>query len=339
MFCAIKVKKTAVLAVLLVCVLVGAAVPVLARQAEAGAEKKEPIKWVDFNIPSELLKSAMELDIETHGEEGRPHVDWIEILAYLGTKYGGDFTRYRSGDLEAVLEKIGSGQTVASLGEGLKYYSYYSEAYHAVLDGFVGEYEVETENGWEKRYGLKAYSPIAKTFPYSDYDDFGVGRSYGYQRRHLGHDLMAAVGTPVIAVESGVVEAMGWNQYGGWRIGIRSDDKKRYYYYAHLLKDHPFADGLQEGSRVEAGDVIGFMGRTGYSTTENVNNIEKVHLHFGLELIFDESQKECNSEIWIDVYDIVSLLNQHRSSVRKNMETGAWERVYPYRDLDRESST
>ena len=55
MFCAIKVKKTAVLAVLLVCVLVGAAVPVLARQAEAGAEKKEPIKWVDFNIPSELL--------------------------------------------------------------------------------------------------------------------------------------------------------------------------------------------------------------------------------------------------------------------------------------------
>ena len=81
MFCAIKVKKTAVLAVLLVCVLVGAAVPVLARQAEAGAEKKEPIKWVDFNIPSELLKSAMELDIETHGEEGRPHVDWIEILA------------------------------------------------------------------------------------------------------------------------------------------------------------------------------------------------------------------------------------------------------------------
>ena len=130
MFCAIKVKKTAVLAVLLVCVLVGAAVPVLARQAEAGAEKKEPIKWVDFNIPSELLKSAMELDIETHGEEGRPHVDWIEILAYLGTKYGGDFTRYRSGDLEAVLEKIGSGQTVASLGEGLKYYSYYLSLIH-----------------------------------------------------------------------------------------------------------------------------------------------------------------------------------------------------------------
>ena len=332
MFCAIKVKKTAVLAVLLVCVLVGAAVPVLARQAEAGAEKKEPIKWVDFNIPSELLKSAMELDIETHGEEGRPHVDWIEILAYLGTKYGGDFTRYRSGDLEAVLEKIGSGQTVASLGEGLKYYSYYSEAYHAVLDGFVGEYEVETENGWEKRYGLKAYSPIAKTFPYSDYDDFGVGRSYGYQRRHLGHDLMAAVGTPVIAVESGVVEAMGWNQYGGWRIGVRSFDGKRYHYYAHLRKDRPYAEGLEPGQTVMAGDVISYVGRTGYSATENTNNIDTSHLHYGLQLIFDESQKEGANEIWIDVNDLCNLLRNHQSEVVRDDATKEWSRAQPFRE-------
>jgi hypothetical protein len=47
-----------------------------------------------------------------------------------------------------------------------------------------------------------------------------------------------------------------------------------------------------------------------------------------MELVFDESQKECNSEIWIDVYDIVRLLNSHRSSIRNG------ERVYPYRDLD-----
>lgn len=47
---------------------------------------------------------------------------------------------------------------------------------------------------------------------------------------------MGQVGTPVIAVESGYVEAIGWNQYGGWRLGIRSFDRKRYYYYAHLRK-------------------------------------------------------------------------------------------------------
>ena len=74
------------------------------------------------------------------------------------------------------------------------------------------------------------------------------------------------------------------------------------------------------------------MGRTGYSDKENVNNIETVHLHFGLQLVFDESQKECNSEIWIDVYDIVRFLSSHRSSIKKT-ETG-WKRAYPYQDLD-----
>ena len=74
------------------------------------------------------------------------------------------------------------------------------------------------------------------------------------------------------------------------------------------------------------------MGRTGYSVNENVNNIETVHLHFGLQLIFDESQKECNSEIWVDPYDLVRLLSSHRSSVCKI--NGVWQRLYPYRDLD-----
>ena len=75
---------------------------------------------------------------------------------------------------------------------------------------------------------------------------------------------MAATGTPVIAVESGTVEALGWNQYGGWRIGIRSFDKKRYYYYAHLRQNFPYCKSLEVGSVVQAGDVIGYMGRTGY---------------------------------------------------------------------------
>ncbi len=55
---------------------------------------------------------------------------------------------------------------------------------------------------------------------------------------------MGSIGTPVIAVEGGVVEALGWNQYGGWRIGIRSFDGQRYYYYAHLRRDHPFHTSL-----------------------------------------------------------------------------------------------
>ena len=148
--------------------------------------------------------------------------------------------------------------------------------------------------------------------------------------------LYIPIGTPIIAVESGYVEAIGWNQYGGWRIGIRSFDGKRYYYYAHLRQNYPYREQLKEGDVVTAGDVIGYMGHTGYSTKENVNNIDTVHLHFGLQLIFDESQKECDSEIWIDVYPIIELLASHCSSVARDPQTGRWERLYPYCDLDAE---
>ena len=139
--------------------------------------------------------------------------------------------------------------------------------------------------------------------------------------------MMGLVGTPIIAVESGVVTALGWNQYGGWRIGISSFDGKRYYYYAHLRQNYPYAEGLEEGSVVTAGDVIGYMGHTGYSTTENVNNIKIVHLHWGLQLIFDESQKEGNNEIWIDVYPLTRFLAKHTQAAVKVEGTKEWVRT------------
>ena len=135
-----------------------------------------------------------------------------------------------------------------------------------------------------------------------------------------------------IAVESGYVEALGWNRYGGWRIGIRSFDKKRYYYYAHLRQNRPYAEGLKEGDYVTAGDVIGYMGHTGYSDKENVNNIKTVHLHVGLQLIFDESQKDGNNEIWVDFYQLVGFLSGHRCEVERDDFTKEWDRKYDMKD-------
>ena len=140
------------------------------------------------------------------------------------------------------------------------------------------------------------------------------------------------IGTPIIAVESGYVEALGWNQYGGWRIGIRSFDKKRYYYYAHLRQGFPYQPELKEGSVVLAGDVNGYMGHTGYSTTENVNNLNTVHLLCGLQLIFDESQKEGNNEIWVDCYELSKFLYKNRCEVEKVGDTREWKRVVPMTD-------
>lgn len=303
------------------------------KAGEAGdSRKKKYIHWVEFNVPSDVMEKAFRLDMGTVQEE--VHLDWVELLAYLGAKYGGDFERFRQTDLDAVVEKLKSGSAMEEIAKDMKYYAYYREAYGAVLDGMVGYFEQESGNDkvWLRKYGLKVFSPIAKNFPYSDFDDFGASRSYGFKRKHLGHDMMGQVGTPVIAVESGYVEALGWNQYGGWRIGIRSFDKKRYYYYAHLRQNYPYQANLKEGSIVTAGDVIGYLGRTGYSTTENTNNITTPHLHFGIQLIFDESQKEGNNEIWINCYEIVKFLRMNQSETVKVEGTKEWTRVYNMKD-------
>ena len=290
--------------------------------------RAETVRWVDFQVPYESLKYAMEQDVQSFEQE--KHLSWIDILSVAACRTGGKCGLASVKKAVADLKRDESPENL--LGGVYRYYDYYHEAYSAALGGLLGSYAIEVNGEWKAQYGLKAFSPVAAGYGYSHCSDFGVSRSFGFARKHLGNDLMGGLGTPIVAVEGGVVEAMGWNRYGGWRIGIRSVDSKRYYYYAHLQKDHPFAEGLEVGDMVQAGDLIGFMGRTGYSDKENVNNIETVHLHFGMELVFDESQKECNSEIWIDVYDIVRLLSSHRSSVQKTAD--GWKRVYPYQDLD-----
>ena len=285
--------------------------------------RAEGIKWVDFNVPYASLKYAMEQDIATFDQE--QHISWIDALALAGCRTGG---KCGLNSVKQAFEDLKTGKST----EDIKYFPYYKEAYSAVLGGLLGSYAIESNGEWKPTYGLKAFSPVAAGYGYSHCDDFGVSRSFGFARKHLGNDLMGSLGAPIVAVEGGVVEAMGWNRYGGWRVGIRSFDSKRYYYYAHLQKDTPFAPGLQEGDIVQAGELLGFMGRTGYSDKENTNNIETVHLHFGIQLVFDESQKECNSEIWINAYPIVRLLSEHRCSWQKT-DMG-WERKYPYRDLD-----
>lgn len=324
------------------------------QQVNGNVEKKDYIKWVDFNVTLFALEKAYTYDVE--GQKEKVPLNWITLLAYTATKTGGSFSNNKTvaKEMEEAVEKLKSGKGSDQIfKKEYKNYSFFYEAYSAVLGGLVGEYKIEdttleekqeqmgvsgsaveetsknkgNNKNWITGYGLKGFSPLAKGFDYSDYDDFGVSRSYGYKRRHLGHDMMGQIGTPVIAVESGTVEAMGWNQYGGWRIGIRSFDKKRYYYYAHLRQNVPFGDGIKEGSVVTAGDVIGYLGHTGYSKNENVNNIDTPHLHFGLQLIFDESQKEGNNEIWVDCYALVQFLRKNRSETMKVTGTKHWTRI------------
>jgi len=97
--------------------------------------------------------------------------------------------------------------------------------------------------------------------PYNFVDTFGAPRMPGTQYEHLhqGTDIFAPTGTPLYAVERGVITKMGADVLGGtklWLVGMSGNR----YYYAHLSA---YAEGIAEGQVVEAGAELGFVGDTG----------------------------------------------------------------------------
>ncbi len=153
------------------------------------------IKWVEFNVTCEAMAAAYDLDVGSYQQD--IHLNWIELLAYAGARTGGKFDGSSVKKINEAAEKLKSGETMKKLTADMEYYDYYLEAYTAVLGGMVGEFSMKEDGKWKKYYGLKAFSPIAKGFDYSHYDDFGASRSYGYARPHLGHDMMGQIGTPI----------------------------------------------------------------------------------------------------------------------------------------------
>jgi peptidoglycan LD-endopeptidase LytH len=98
--------------------------------------------------------------------------------------------------------------------------------------------------------------PVAGANSYTN--DWGFARSGG--RSHKGTDIMAAKGTPVVAVVSGTVSRTTHNSgLGGTTIWLRGSDGNSYY-YAHL---NGISGGIGPGSSVSAGQVIGTVGNSG----------------------------------------------------------------------------
>lgn len=130
------------------------------------------------------------------------------------------------------------------------------------------------------------YFPVPKSVSENKWvnyiDSWGYERTYKGQRRHEGTDIMADVNKagiyPVVSVCDGTVTNMGWLELGGYRIGITSDNGI-YYYYAHL---DSYADNIKTGDKIQAGQLLGFMGNTGYSKVEGTKGKFDVHLHFGI---------------------------------------------------------
>ncbi len=115
-------------------------------------------------------------------------------------------------------------------------------------------------------------SPGGYVFPV--YGDASFGDTWGAPRattgRHLGTDIFAALGAPILAAADGTVFSVGWNRVGGWRLWLR-DRQGNQFYYAHLAAYTPLA---RDGAEVRAGQVLGFNGNSGDAQGT------PFHLHF-----------------------------------------------------------
>lgn len=167
------------------------------------------------------------------------------------------------------------------------------------IEGELKEYLI-------KIYGNVKYFPIAYlnsnkgTYPYDN--SWGNSRDYGGIRRHEGIDIMYSENksdvVPVVSVSDGTIEKKGWLELGGNRLLIKTRDNMKFY-YAHLAS---YAQGLEEGMKVRAGQLIGYMGNTGYGP-EGTKGKFDVHLHFGMYF------SEKGEEISINPYFLLKFLD------------------------------
>ncbi|WP_438349159.1 M23 family metallopeptidase [Paenibacillus sp. FA6] len=119
--------------------------------------------------------------------------------------------------------------------------------------------------------------PLPLKSQYSYQSTWGTGRNWGGFRIHEGTDLFAGYGVPVHSTSYGIIEMKGWNSFGGWRIGIR-DINNHYHYFAHLMG---YEKGLETGDIVTAGQVIGYVGSSGYGKPGTQGKFPP-HLHYGI---------------------------------------------------------
>jgi len=109
--------------------------------------------------------------------------------------------------------------------------------------------------------------PVVGVPPARVPDTFGDPRSG--DRMHEATDILAPMGTPVVAAEAGTILRLSQNTLGGNTIYMSDDDGRYVYYYAHLSR---YSDNAATGAHVWQGTVLGYVGMTGDAPVP--------HLHF-----------------------------------------------------------
>ena len=133
-------------------------------------------------------------------------------------------------------------------------------------------------------------------------------RTFQGERLHEGCDIFGREEKsgyyPILSMTDGIVEKVGWLPLGGYRIGIRSPGGG-YFYYAHLSS---YVREFQTGEQIKAGEVLGFLGDTGYGEEGTAGKFVP-HLHLG---IYVRTQTE--EEHALNPYPVLQFLQKRQKN-------------------------
>ncbi len=191
------------------------------------------------------------------------------------------------------------------------------EGVNYIRENCRGAYESMAASNWAVWADVK-YFPVPKSswdedMTVSFENSWKFERIFGGKRYHEGCDIMANENKrgvyPVISMCDGVVEKKGWLTKGGYRLGIRGKSGA-YFYYAHLQS---YAD-IAEGDTVKAGQLLGFMGDSGYGEEGTTGKFD-VHLHVGIYI-----KTEHNEEVSVNPYPVLKYLQERKLTMDFGIE-------------------
>ncbi len=283
---------------LFIFILVFVAPVVIIMLVDSDVEEKDLSK--EIYVPYKYLKSAY---IKANKEE----ISFSKLLTYSACEAGFLADGYSHSVLRRAVKAAKENQEMTEYQK--KLFRIYSKVFDDIKVGPIPEksdiYIWDVKKGKWKKQESKSYS-------YTSTNDFGAARTYGGDRKHEGNDIIADMSTPIVTMTDGEITRLGWNEYGGQRVGITSS-KGTYFYYAHMSR---YADGIVKGKRVKAGDVIGYVGDTGYGPPGTRGQIIP-HLHVQIGYKLENSSK---GYTWFNPYDVVKFLDDYRVTLIEKIE-------------------
>ncbi len=228
-------------------------------------KKKRPVKHIRKTATVEIQKSLYQ-DLTDHNLNPKLAMELSNIYAWTV-----DFFHLNKGDeFKVIYDDLYIDDTVyAGIGKIhaalFKYGGKDFYAFRYPTDSLQKDFDYFDEQGRTlRKQFLKA--PLKFGRISSRYNMHRYIKLYGRIKPHLGTDFAAPVGTPIMATANGVVIKKGYTRGNGNYIKIKHNAT----YSTQYLHMSKFAKGIHVGSVVKQGDIIGYVGMTGYTTGPHV---------------------------------------------------------------------